>query len=30
MCNYAVRIAEATEIDDELMAWAREAYTAAG
>lgn len=30
MCNYAVRIGEATEINDELMAWAREAYKAAG
>jgi hypothetical protein len=30
MCDYAVRIAEPTEIDDELTAWAREAYTAAG
>lgn len=30
MCNYAVRISEPGEIDDELLAWAREAYKSAG
>lgn len=30
MCNYAVRISEPGEIDNELLAWAREAYEAAG
>jgi hypothetical protein len=30
MCNYAVRVGELTDIDDELLAWAREAYKASG
>jgi hypothetical protein len=30
MCQYAVRLSEASEIDAELMAWVRAAYDAAG
>ncbi|WP_223469052.1 DUF5655 domain-containing protein [Massilia soli] len=30
MCNYKVRIADAAEVDDELLAWARQAYDSAG
>ena len=30
MCQYAVRLSKASEIDAELMAWVRAAYDAAG
>lgn len=30
MCNYTVRVSSASEIDAELMEWARTAYEAAG
>jgi len=30
MCNYKVKLADATEVDAELMAWIRTAYDAAG
>lgn len=30
MCNYKVRLAEAKEVDAELVAWIRNAYEAAG
>jgi hypothetical protein len=30
MCQYAVRLSRASEIDAELMAWVRAAYDAAG
>jgi Domain of unknown function (DUF5655)/Domain of unknown function (DUF4287) len=30
MCNYKVKVTDAQEVDDELMAWTRQAYVAAG
>jgi len=30
MCNYKVRLADASEVDAELIAWVRRAYDAAG
>jgi hypothetical protein len=30
MCNYQVRLTEVGEVDDELIAWVRKAYDAAG
>jgi len=30
MCNYVVRLTEAGQVDDELVAWIRRAYDAAG
>jgi hypothetical protein len=30
MCQYKVRLADAAEVDDELIGWVRQAYDAAG
>jgi hypothetical protein len=30
MCNYTVKVSDAAEVDDELIAWVRTAYESAG
>jgi hypothetical protein len=30
MCNYTIRLADAAEVDEELITWIREAYDSAG
>lgn len=30
MCNYKVKVTDATQVDDELFAWIRQAYDSAG
>ena len=30
MCNYKIRLIDASEVDDELIAWLRQAYDSAG
>ena len=30
MCNYKVKLTEAGQVDDELIAWIRQAYEASG
>ena len=30
MCNYKVKVTDAGEVDDELIAWTKQAYEGAG
>jgi hypothetical protein len=30
MCNYTIRLADAAEVDEELVAWMKQAYDSAG